>query len=181
MSFGVRGQIHQARGDDLRAFGDFDRAVTLDPQSVSFLYQRGNTLHRLRRYADAIADYEAINRIQAPNATVLNSLCWSRAVWGQQLDQALANCNAALGMENGAHILDSRGLVHLRRGDAAASFADYDAAYRLDPDSASALYGRGLAQIRLGREVEGRADIAAAVAKDPKTADNYAGYGVPAP
>jgi tetratricopeptide (TPR) repeat protein len=180
-AYGVRGLVHQTRGDDLRAFSDFDRAVTLTPQNVDWLQRRGSTLHRLARYPDAIADFEAINRLQAPTATVLNLLCWSRAVWGQQLDQALADCDASLRLSNSANTLDSRGLVHLKRGDAAAAFADYDAAHGLDPAMASALYGRGLAHIRLGREGEGRADLAAALTKDPKVAENYAEYGIPVP
>ncbi len=51
-------------------------------------------------------------------ASALNGRCWSRAVLGAQLDQALADCNAALKRApREVDILDSRGLVRLRLGD----------------------------------------------------------------
>lgn len=180
-TYRFRGDVHRARGDDLRAFSDYDRAVSLAPSSADFLYERGNVLHDMKRHADAVADYEAIVRMGNPTSTVLNSLCWTRAVWGQQLDQALANCNESIRLERDANNVDSRGLVNLKRGDLAAAEADYDAAFALDPEQVGSLYGRGVARIRMGREAEGRADLAAAVAMDAAVTERMAGYGVPTP
>lgn len=180
-NYRFRGDVHRARGDDLRAFSDYDRAVSITPSSAEFLYERGNVLHDMGRHADAVADYEAIVRMGNPTYAVLNALCWTRAVWGQQLDQALANCNESIRLERDASNVDSRALVHLKRGDAAAAEADYDAAFALNPELFSALYGRGVARVRLGREAEGRADLAAALAKDATVTETWAGYGVPTP
>ena len=109
----------------------------------------------------------------------LNSRCWCRALSGQQLDQALSDCNAALKMKpNTAAFLDSRGLVHLRRNDYDKAIADYDAALRLQPKIAWSLYGRGLAKSRKGMSAEGQADIAAATALEPKIAARAASFGI---
>ena len=109
----------------------------------------------------------------------LNSRCWCRALSGQQLDQALSDCNAALKMKpNTAAFLDSRGLVHLRRNDYDKAIADYDAALRLQPKIAWSLYGRGLAKSRKGMSAEGQADIAAATALEPKIAERAASLGI---
>lgn len=175
-----RGDVHQARGDDLRAFADYDRAVSITPTSTDYLSRRAGALQSLGRHADAVADYEAIARL-APTSATLNSACWARALLGQQLDQALANCNESIRLRRDANNVDSRALVYLKRGDAAAAETDYDAAYALDPSGFSSLYGRGIARIRLGREAEGRADMADAQAKDATVTETWAGYGVPIP
>jgi tetratricopeptide (TPR) repeat protein len=109
----------------------------------------------------------------------LNSRCWSRALSGQQLDQALSDCNDALKMRpNTAALLDSRGLVHLRRSDYDKAIADYDAALHLQPKIAWSLYGRGLAKLHKGLMAEGQADIAAASALEPKIAERAASFGI---
>jgi tetratricopeptide (TPR) repeat protein len=112
-------------------------------------------------------------------AGALNSRCWARALGGQELDKALADCNTALKLHpNTADFLDSRGLVYLRQGNYDKAIADYDAALRLAPKTAWSLYGRGLAKSRKGMSAEGQADIAAATALQPKIAERAASFGI---
>jgi tetratricopeptide (TPR) repeat protein len=112
-----------------------------------------------------------------PNA--LNLRCWSRALTGQELEDALNDCNAALKMRpNTAQFLDSRGLVYLRQNNYDKAIADYDAALHLQPKIAWSLYGRGLAKQHKSLTAEGQADIAAATALQPKIAENAAKYGI---
>ena len=100
--------------------------------------------------------------------TALNNRCWDKALLGQDLDQALADCNAALRLRQGdPTILDSRGLAHLRRGELDKAIADYDAVLKLRPASAWSLYGRGLARLRKGQTNDGQADLQAAIALRP--------------
>jgi tetratricopeptide (TPR) repeat protein len=111
--------------------------------------------------------------------TALNSRCWARALLGQELHQALADCTAALrARPASAEILDSRGLVYFRQGNYDKAIADYDAALRLQPKSAWSLYGRGLAKLRKGMSAQGQADIAAATALEPKIAERAGRYGI---
>lgn len=112
-------------------------------------------------------------------AGVLNSRCWEGALSGQALDQALADCNAALRIASKtAQYLDSRGLVYLRLGNYDKAIADYDAALRINPEIAWSLYGRGLARLRKGDSVAGRADLSAATAQNPKIAERAAKFGI---
>jgi tetratricopeptide (TPR) repeat protein len=112
-------------------------------------------------------------------AGALNSRCWARALGGQELDKALADCNTALKLKpNTADFLDSRGLVYLRQGNYDKAIADYDAALRLAPKTAWSLYGRGLAKSGKGMSAEGQADIAAATALQPKIAERAASFGI---
>lgn len=104
---------------------------------------------------------------------------WARAVWGRQLDLALADCNESLRLRpNDANTVNSRGLVQFRRNDFRAAFADYDAAVRANANDTGSLFALGVAQLRLGQTAAGQADIAAATARDAGVAARYAGYGV---
>jgi tetratricopeptide (TPR) repeat protein len=91
----------------------------------------------------------------------------------------VAACDKAVA--GGAHTAatyDSRALAHLRAGRMEAAIADYDAALRIDPKLALALYGRGLAKIKRGQTAFGDADIAAAKAARPDVVEEFARYGV---
>ena len=81
----------------------------------------------------------------------------------------------------GAHTAstyDSRALAHLKAGRPDAAIADYDAALRIDPKLANALYGRGLAKLRRGKTSSGEEDITAAKALRIDIAEEFARYGV---
>jgi tetratricopeptide (TPR) repeat protein len=105
--------------------------------------------------------------------------CWARALLGQELDKALADCTQALWADSkNAAALDSRGLVRLRRGDYKRAISDYNDALALMPKGPWSLYGRGLAKLHLGMNTEGQSDIAAAKALQPKIAEQAASYGI---
>lgn len=75
-------------------------------------------------------------------------------------------------------MLANRGLVRLRMGDYAKSVADYDAALKIEPQNAWALYGRGLANLKQKNTGAGNADIAAATALSAGVALQYTEYGL---
>ncbi|MEQ1784447.1 MAG: tetratricopeptide repeat protein [Hyphomonadaceae bacterium] len=166
--------------DYASAIADLTQAIALDPQDADFFFNRGDAYQSgpQHDYARAIADYTQAIVLNPQNASLLNSRCWVRAVWGQELDQALADCDASLRIANSLDTLDSRGLVHLRRGEFQAAFADYDAAVHGDDGLIDSLYGRGIARLRLGQTNAGKADIAAATARDANIAVQFTGYGV---
>ena len=75
-------------------------------------------------------------------------------------------------------VLDTRGFVNLRLGRADDAIKDYDAALKLDPKLAGALYGRGLAKMRKGDRAGGSADVAAAKRIRSDIAEEFSRYGV---
>jgi tetratricopeptide (TPR) repeat protein/predicted aspartyl protease len=162
---------------------DLDAADRALPNQAESRLHIGNLYESVRQPAAAVNQYSKWidshprDNVLMPGA--LNSRCWSRALSGQELAQALTDCNAALGMKpNTAGFLDSRGLVYLRQNNYDKAIADYDAALHLQPKIAWSLYGRGLAKLHKGLTTEGQADIAAATALQPKLAENAAGYGI---
>ncbi|MNR42827.1 hypothetical protein D3C85_1613880 [compost metagenome] len=67
-------------------------------------------------------DFATVRAHAASDAEVLNGLCWTAALKGVLLDQALKDCDAALAVSpNTPHILDSRARVLLQMGDATAA------------------------------------------------------------
>jgi tetratricopeptide (TPR) repeat protein len=89
------------------------------------------------------------------------------------------DCDAAVRVASGEAIgLGMRGFVHLMLRQPDDAVADFDAALKIDPKAAAALYGRGLARRQKGDAAGGEADMAAAKAILPDIAERFAGYGV---
>ena len=174
-----RGRLYLASRAPDRAETDFNAALKADPDlgiTVGGLYSAAGM------YPRSIAAYDAwiaANPKADSLVSALNARCWTRTIWGHELDQALADCDAVLrrGPRTAAY-LDSRGLTHLRRGELDLAIADYDAALRLQPKEAWSLYGRGLAKQAKGAKADGEADIQAAIAIAPNLPTLAKRYGL---
>lgn len=123
------------------------------------------------------ADLATARPIAQGNVGLLNNLCWTRAVHGVDLTQALADCDAALALRPEVPgVIDSRAFVLLQLGRLEEALAAYDQALALSADRAGSLYGRGLVKKALGRTDEARVDRAAALALDDKAAKDFERY-----
>lgn len=174
-----RGAVHQQRGAYDVAVRDYDAALAIDPRHPLAAYRRDQALEaRFDQVRQLIDELDELIAREPQNAEALNNRCWIRAVNDENLNDALADCDAALRVDpQYAAALDSRGLLHLKRGEYAAALADYEAALALEPTRGHYIYGRGLARERLGQIAEGQADLAAAEVAEPGIARAYAGYG----
>jgi len=112
-------------------------------------------------------------------AHVRGGRCRARALWGEELDGGLADCNVALkSSENRLALLNSRGLIQQRRGDYDKAIADYTQAISMQPNDAWAHYLRGVAKLRQGKTGEGQSEIAAATALDAAVAERASQRGI---
>jgi tetratricopeptide (TPR) repeat protein/predicted aspartyl protease len=162
---------------------DLEAASRALPQQAEMHLHIGHLYDSVDQPAAAVTEYSRWidshprDNLLMPGA--LNSRCWSRALTGRELEQALSDCNAALKLKpNSADFLDSRGLVYLRQSNYDRAIADYDAALHLQPKIAWSLYGRGVARLHKGLTAEGQADITAATALEPKIAEHAASFGI---
>jgi tetratricopeptide (TPR) repeat protein/predicted aspartyl protease len=176
----LRGSRHDAPVSVAADLDAADRALAKEADARLYL---GSLYDEAEQPAAAVVQYtkwidsHPQGDLRMPVA--LNARCWARALTGQALDLALADCNAALRMRRDtAAFLDSRGLVYLRQGNYDKAIADYNAALHAQPKIAWSLYGRGLARQRKGNTAEAEADIAAATALEPKIADTARKYGI---
>jgi tetratricopeptide (TPR) repeat protein len=69
-------------------------------------------------------------------------------------------------------------LVYLKMDRWSEAITSYNAALRIEPRLASALYGRGVAKMKQGSVADGKADISAADKIESKIASQFARYGV---
>lgn len=152
-----------------------------DPAAMERLLL-GSLLAEAGQPRRAVGEFDQWIRVHPDDVrkpVALNGRCWSRALSGQELDQAQRDCDAALrARPSTAAFLDSRGLVELRRGEPRKVIADYDAALASDPKIAWSLYGRGIAKLHLGDPAGARIDMDAAAAIRPRIADDAKDYGI---
>jgi tetratricopeptide (TPR) repeat protein len=180
----ARATLRARRGDSLAAVtADVDAADRVAPKEAAERLAMGELYEYAGQHAAAVAQYwkwiDAHSRDDVNMSQVMNLRCRARARWGQELDEALADCNTALKLRpNTAAYFDSRGLVYLRRSNYDKAIADYDAALRLQPQLAWSLYGRGLARLHKSDSTAGQADIAAATALQPGIAAEAAKLGI---
>jgi len=149
---------------------------------------RGRAYETLGKKDLSLADFnQAVVEIERAKSDpmagpVYNERCYLLAELGQNLDQALSDCNKAIAAQpDSFNFVDSRAFVEYRLGSYAAAIADCGAALAKNQKMPSSLYVRGLAEIATGNAAGGNADIAAAEAIDGKIADEFASYGIKAP
>jgi tetratricopeptide (TPR) repeat protein/predicted aspartyl protease len=161
-------------GAKARAKGleDLDAAAKLLADQADLHFALGEIYDRADELASARTQFRLWAKAHPDDArlgTALAGLCWIGAKSGEDLDEALKACDAAVrrGAKNDI-FLRSRGLVHLRRGESAAATKDLDAAIQINPKNAWALYGRSLLETNAGKTAEAKADLAAATALAPQ-------------
>jgi tetratricopeptide (TPR) repeat protein len=162
---------------------DLDAADGAAPKADPVRMRMGDLYEYIGQFQAAIAQYSKwIDAHQGGDvymSRALSARCRARAWWGQELEQALADCNAALKLSpSTAAYLDSRGLVYLRQGQYDKAIADYDGALRSQPKDASSLYGRGVARLHQGHSAQGNADLAAAAALQPQIGAQMSQHGI---
>lgn len=180
-----RAALKLSGADRQGALTDLDAAAKATARESDLQLQLAELYQRADQFDGAISAYGkwlAAHEDHTATARALNGRCWARAQLGTGLDLALKDCNRALALAPAtALMLDSRGLVHLRRGENEAALADYDAALALNAKLAWALLGRGLAKTRLGQKDAGQADLTAGLAINPKLKDLFLKRGVAKP
>ncbi len=182
MAYKLRGYGYLMAHRFERGEADFRTAIRLVPNDAELLAGLGQSLSGQGRFWEATAQFGKAVQIAPTNAAYHNGLCWARAGTGKALQTALGDCNRALMLAPGTPgPLNSRGLVHLRLGQAQAAIVDYDASLKIQPVQASASFGRGLANLALGRLLQGVADIWDARRADPDIDALYATLGILSP
>ncbi|MBS0408890.1 MAG: aspartyl protease family protein [Proteobacteria bacterium] len=178
----TRAELRLIEGDHDGVRRDLDAASAAAPAASDLRLRMADVYSAAEAFEAALPLYDQWIKVHPDDARMgeaLNGRCWARATLNRELDKALADCNAAARrLPRSAAVLDSRGLVRLRRGDLDKAIADYDAALALRPASAWSLFGRGVARQRKGLKADGDADIAAAIKLRPKVAEEARRYGV---
>jgi Flp pilus assembly protein TadD len=163
-----------------RALSVSEEAVAESPNNPVTLAVRGTAYMEVGEFDRAIADHDAVLKMTPNDPGALGNSCWVRAVANVQLDLALTYCDRAVAIVRPRRFAsyDTRGFLHLRRGEFALAVADYDRALREYGKLPTSLFGRGIAKLRLGNEADGRADIDRAINLDSAVAADFARKGM---
>jgi tetratricopeptide (TPR) repeat protein len=172
-----RGNAYARRGDYDRAIADYTKAIRLDPIYANGFYNRGLTYSRQGDHKRAIADFTAGIDLDGNSSQLWGQRCWSRAVIGKQLQEAVDDRTKASSLAPKIpQVFAYRGFAYLKLGQFDKVLADYDAAFALtkNPDHADWLYVRGVTKLKKGDIAGGNADIASAKAMRADIAERSA-------
>lgn len=171
----ARARLRLGARDPAGALEDLKAADAALTPSADARMQLAGLYDNAEAYAPALASYDQWLRSHPEDsgrASAFNGRCWARALTNQDLDKALSDCDAALRLRPGeASYLDSRALVHLRRGEYDKAIADYDAAIAAQPRNAWSLYARSIAERHDGKAAQADTDRTAALAINPRVVD----------
>ncbi|MBX7198045.1 MAG: tetratricopeptide repeat protein [Rhodospirillaceae bacterium] len=178
-AFSNRGAAFRRQGDLVHAMDDYDQAVHLSDTNSRALHNRAVLYGEQQRYDLALADLDRAIALDPDYANAWNARCWTKVLMGD-LSEAVGDCTQSLKLHAAdAVTLASRALAYLKLKQPDQAIADYDAALKLTPQSASSLFGRGVAK-RMKGDSTGATDIAAAEAINAGVAAQFEKYGVPA-
>ena len=169
--------VQSRLGKKDKALASYDRALKVQPTSAEALFNRGWTLHELKRFAEALASYDRALKVRPDLAEVF---C-NRGLTLHELkrfEEALASYDRALKVRpDYAEALCNRGLtLHELKGFEEA-LASYDRALMLWPDSAELLSNRGLALHELKRFEQALVSYERALALQPDYAEAFSNRG----
>ena len=169
-SYGMAGQLD-------KALLDFEKVIALDSNSGVAYMNRATALEKKGRYVESLRDYDKAIALIPDNWIAWDGRCWLRAIVGQDLDGALADCERALQMRpDAANTLNTRGFVLFRQGHYQDAIANYNDSILRDPNVASSYYVRGLARKANGEDAGD--DLAKALSLEPAIRQRYEGYGI---
>ena len=160
-------------GQPARALPALDAAVEAAPADFTLRSQRAEARIRAGDAAGARTDYAVLREAATGDPVLFNNICWSQATLGFDLEQALADCEAALAnLAEAEFVIDSRAMVLLHLGRYEEAKADYETALAGAPNQVPSIYGLGLARLALG-DAGGREDVLRARARDIDAGDDF--------
>jgi tetratricopeptide (TPR) repeat protein len=158
-----RGQAYLDLGDAAAARADFEAALRHDAAAVrGHFFWRGQSLGEGGRLDDEIAAYTYVLDLD-PTFALGYASRGNAYRQARDYARALADCDAALGLEQNDALFANRGRVYAEAGQFDRAVADFDAAVRLNPgegsyyvDRAGAYRGMGDVRRAAADEVRGR-------------------------
>jgi tetratricopeptide (TPR) repeat protein len=168
------------RQDFDAALGDFEQAVRLASGPSRSLADdhanRGRILHRQKRYADALAAYEAALKLQPDNRTVERLRADTLLALGRGAEAVQAFDLFLEPSDPDPDAYRERGFERARLADYAGAQADFTRALAIDPNSPMTRARRGWSYLNEATKLALR-DFEEAIKLDPKNGDLYNGRG----
>jgi len=173
-----RGVAYLRAGDYERAFADFNRSLSLEPDNLEALGNRGIAYDRRGDRDRAIADFDRALRIDPDRAEIYNNRGIAFKNKGEY-DRAISDFSAMVRINPlHAEAYNNRGVVYLWKGALDESIHDFNESIRIDPRCAEAYTNRGAAYGRKGDYERAIADFTRALSIDSEKCDAYKNRGI---
>jgi tetratricopeptide (TPR) repeat protein len=170
-----RGQLKAEAGRDTEAIGDFDEAVTADPQRWRAIHNRGVLLAQAGEFEKAFDDFNRTIEINPQFAKAYSNRAALFVVAGN-LEPAMQDYARAIELDPKLAVAH-RGCgraCHLL-GDLEEAVRHYDESLRLAPDDAYAVASRADVLTDLGRYAEAAQQYDRAIEIDPNSSQAHSG------
>jgi tetratricopeptide (TPR) repeat protein len=162
---------YDGAGDAQKGKGDAAAASRAYLDASDVYFNRGD-------YDSAITESDKALDLTPNDPDALNSRCWSRAIAGEDLGLAEADCRRSLAARPGnSEVLDSLAFVHFRQGRLNEALQGFNEALAKNPKQVESLYMRGIVRLKLS-DPGGQADLDASQSQDRSIAARYEGWGV---
>ena len=166
-----RGIAYARSGDAERAYSDFNHAITLTPDYESAYVNRASIFIARAEPERAIADYDIAIKLKPgdPDAHFMRGLAHARA---GQFVEAIDDYTQTIALDtdlNATALAERCGTRAAFNKDLDKALQDCDAALKIEPRNAKALFGRGFVEFRLARFTGAIADCTASLAITAKS------------
>jgi tetratricopeptide (TPR) repeat protein len=172
-----RGAAYRGKGDNDRAFQDFDQAIRLDPKIAAAYGNRGIAYHFKGDDDHALQDFDQAIRLDPKIATAYGNRGNIYKAKGDN-DRAFQDYDQAIRLDpKYAFAYTGRGGLYKDKGDNDRAIQDFDQAIRLDPKFVLAYNRRGDVYKAKGDNDRAIQDYDQAIRLDPKQTIAYSNRG----
>lgn len=150
----ARGRMHVLRGDTVAALADFDKAVSINGNSVAPRLMRADIHSRQNKWVEAVADMDEVLRLNPMTADYYVNRAFLRYNQDDYFG-AMADYNYALQLEPyNAAAMFNRALLRYEVKDLDRAAADLEGVLRLEPANFHAKFNLGLIDLERGKNKE---------------------------
>ena len=173
----LTGFTNLMNGDYQSAIVSFTESLDLNPSSLAYS-NRGSAYINVRKYDDAIADYDRAIALDPSYAMAYNNRGFAKT-HKSDYDGATDDYDRAIALDpNYAAPYGKRGFAKLNKADYDGAIDDCSRAIAIDPNNAAAYNNRGTAKAHKGDHDSAIDDYDRAIAIDPNNAALYDSRGV---
>jgi tetratricopeptide (TPR) repeat protein len=148
MIYRNRAQAYGWSGQYNLALKDYSTALGVDPKDAEALYGRALVFFNLQKYELALADADALLAIgEKANRFARNQIRCRALAALARFNEAIDACSQQLKLYVSDIFLTDRGETYLSAGQYDHAIEDFDAALKIDTQSAFAKLGRGKAML----------------------------------
>jgi serine/threonine protein kinase len=168
-----RGANYRKQGRLDEAIENFNKAITLDPNTAINYSERGSIYYDQDNQNKALDDFNTAIRLDPKLAVAYNNRAYVYYNKGKK-KEALEDFNKAIELEPELAVsYNGRGIIYHERNENQKALDDYNKAIEINPKYAVAYHNRGTFYLNEGKPNESLIDLNKAIENEPKLAVSY--------